>query len=678
MSEENVENEYKVYTERWFILLATATLIWSNIMVIAIAAAEIWQSRSEQWVAFSAQIDQTNMFFCGPDGFSDCTAAFLSNQIYQIVAVIVSIIGMYFATVFGTLPTLRLAAVFNIVGSAIRLVSSIPSLQNFVIRQTLMLIGTSVSAAAQMYFVVFSKIAESWFFPMHRASANVACSNSRSHAIMQIEQEFIGLELGVRRHRNSWSFFFMNSIVSVFCLLPLFLLFVLCRRSVPKTPPSASSQHESNISVTSGILKCFKDPQFLVQIVVYSINFAIANGLIYTSNAINYQGYNLKGYPIAIATLVCMFSAYFVGVIADRTRKFRAIALINVCVIAVSVLFLRLYLIKAYSGWYDSVIVCTLLSIIMSCCAIHIPIGNEMGVETTYPVQESISTGVLNTFGQTWLFSLYFILYALQDSHWIYKSSGKGGSWQLSLDFWVAVSVLNAFIALLFLKPRYNRLQMEEEAKATEESIRESAITISLFIPHLRMFPSSFLIYPLFLTIVLAQFPNNDSIVHHDGRLWDVVIETCDKDGAGTDAAAYLKIFYESGHDSETFHLDNPGRNDFEQGSRDHFKIFFKQSDIVNMGLFWWPGFSLSQSWCVNWVLLLNSDTEACFEGIFDKWILHYRDPPTYATKFHRLRYADCVRPGPSSAERRSYLRYDDIVRNSGGTAADDKNDDDE
>lgn len=128
----------------------------------------------------------------------------------------------------------------------------------------------------------------------------------------------------------------------------------------------------------------------------------------------------------------------------------------------------------------------------------------------------------------------------------------------------------------------------------------------------------SFFISLSFITLVIAQFAsNNETVVHRefaivsfrvlpqfsdDGRLWDVVIETCDKDGAGTDAAAYLKIFYESGHDSETFHLDNPGRNDFEQGSRDHFKIFFKQSDIVNMGLFWWPGFSLSQSWCVNWV----------------------------------------------------------------------------
>ena len=38
-------------------------------------------------------------------------------------------------------------------------------------------------------------------------------------------------------------------------------------------------------------------------------------------------------------------------------------------------------------------------------------------------------------------------------------------------------------------------------------------------------------------------------------------MKTCDLPNAGTDAAAYLKIFYEAGHDSETFQLDNPDKS---------------------------------------------------------------------------------------------------------------------
>ena len=45
-----------------------------------------------------------------------------------------------------------------------------------------------------------------------------------------------------------------------------------------------------------------------------------------------------------------------------------------------------------------------------------------------------------------------------------------------------------------------------------------------------------------------------------DSRVWDVVVATCDEDGAGTDASAYLKVYYESGHDSQIFLMDKPRR----------------------------------------------------------------------------------------------------------------------
>ncbi|KIH68731.1 hypothetical protein ANCDUO_00936 [Ancylostoma duodenale] len=110
--------------------------------------------------------------------------------------------------------------------------------------------------------------------------------------------------------------------------------------------------------------------------------------------------------------------------------------------------------------------------------------------------------------------------------------------------------------------------------------------------------------------------------IPEDGRVWDVVIATCDEPGAGTDASVYLKpqlqqwlIYYESAHEYETFNLDNPGRDDFERGAKDHFKLFFKQGDIINMGLFWWPGFTFSQSWCAKWVgILLNTGFFSFFE----------------------------------------------------------------
>ncbi|TKR88499.1 hypothetical protein L596_012731 [Steinernema carpocapsae] len=153
-----------------------------------------------------------------------------------------------------------------------------------------------------------------------------------------------------------------------------------------------------------------------------------------------------------------------------------------------------------------------------------------------------------------------------------------------------------------------------------------------------------------------------DKNLEDEVNVWDVVIKTCDEAGAGTDASVFLKVFYETNHGSETFELDNPSQNDFERGERSHFKLNLKQNDLVNLGLFWWPGFTISEQWCVDWILMLNSNWEVCFEGIFNRWILHYKDPPTYAAQFHRLAFEDCVNPAPASAKRYAYRRVDDIA----------------
>ncbi|KAK0413696.1 hypothetical protein QR680_006947 [Steinernema hermaphroditum] len=166
-----------------------------------------------------------------------------------------------------------------------------------------------------------------------------------------------------------------------------------------------------------------------------------------------------------------------------------------------------------------------------------------------------------------------------------------------------------------------------------------------------------FLLLPLLLC-AFVESPNPED----PRNVWDVVIKTCDLPGAGTDASVFLKVFYETNHGSETFELDNPKRDDFERNTRSHFKLNLKQRDLVNLGLYWWPGFTLSEQWCVDWIIMLNSNWELCFEGVFSKWILHYKDPPTYATQFHRLAFEDCVNPAPPTATRHPYRRVDDIA----------------
>lgn len=58
-------------------------------------------------------------------------------------------------------------------------------------------------------------------------------------------------------------------------------------------------------------------------------------------------------------------------------------------------------------------------------------------------------------------------------------------------------------------------------------------------------------------------------------------------------------------------------RNDFERGERSHFKVMLKQDDIVNIGLFWWPGFTLNEEWCADWVRYSHLPIELIVSPLF-------------------------------------------------------------
>ena len=105
----------------------------------------------------------------------------------MIVAVVTGIGGMYITDHFGIRLSINCGVVLNIVGSLVRLMSSIPAIQSHVARLALLYsgyllrllvqsssAGSVIVAAAQAFFLVLpSKIAECWFPENQRALANV-------------------------------------------------------------------------------------------------------------------------------------------------------------------------------------------------------------------------------------------------------------------------------------------------------------------------------------------------------------------------------------------------------------------------------------------------------------------------------------------------------------------------
>ncbi|EPB77223.1 hypothetical protein ANCCEY_03673 [Ancylostoma ceylanicum] len=346
---------YRVYAARWLVL----TL----------------------WLSFITLTDETREFYC--DG-SDCSAAFFTNQIFQLVAVITGIGGMYITDSYGIRLSIMCGTTLNFVGSLIRVVSSIPSIDNSAARQALL-------HTANPLGVVLGTIVPSLYF-----------SGT------------------VRLERYSWH---MNK-------------------------------------------------QFVIQLFTFGLAFAELWGfMVIMSDIITEQGYNLYGYPTALAALIGVVASLICGAVADCTKRFKE--LIRFCWVCFAVLaiLIRLWLRHKWKGPFDSAIFLIACAGLGAFSIPQFPIGVEMGVETTFPVYEATSSGLLVLSGQLWMFVMYYVFESAKSFNLFYdfNESSASGNWQLNLDIWCVLAVF-AVILSFIANPKYKRMLYEESVREQQQS----------------------------------------------------------------------------------------------------------------------------------------------------------------------------------------------------------------
>ncbi|KHJ77871.1 hypothetical protein OESDEN_22509 [Oesophagostomum dentatum] len=111
-----------------------------------------------------------------------------------------------------------------------------------------------------------------------------------------------------------------------------FVLSLFIRRGTPPTPPSASSANHSVEAPPfwKSIGVCFRNKQFIIQLFTFGLAFAELWGfMVIMPDIITDQGYNLYGYPTALAALVGVIASLICGAIADCTKKFKE--LVRIC-----------------------------------------------------------------------------------------------------------------------------------------------------------------------------------------------------------------------------------------------------------------------------------------------------------------------------------------------------------
>ncbi|ETN84177.1 hypothetical protein NECAME_06998 [Necator americanus] len=358
----------------------------------------------------------------------------------------------------------------NFVGSLLRVISSIPTIDNTAVRQTLLHTGSVFAASAQAFFLVLpSKIAETWFPDRQRSLANVLTfiANPLGVVLATIVPSVYFAE-GVHVERYSWHMFEFNASMAVMPTIT-FALSLFVRSGSPPTPPSASSENHSSDAPTfwKAIIVCFRSKQFVLQLFTFALAFAeLWAFMVILSDIISEQGYNLFAYPTALAALTGVAASLICGAIADFTKMFKEIVRFCWVCFAVVAIFVRIWLRHKWTDTSDSAV------LLLACAALgafsipQFPIGVEMGVETTFPVYEATSSGLLVLSGQLWMFIMSYMFETVKNLNLFYDFNEKStsGNWQLNLDIWCVLAVF-AVILSFIINPTYKRMLYEQSVR---------------------------------------------------------------------------------------------------------------------------------------------------------------------------------------------------------------------
>ncbi|KAL3081043.1 hypothetical protein niasHT_037511 [Heterodera trifolii] len=437
---------YISYPQRWIVLSAVCLIALSN---------------ATQWISFAPLHAKMEILRAENKSVVDsCDVDFWSSQIFQMVGVLTGLIGMFVTDRFGILISCHFASLLNLAGSVLRVISSLPPLDKHW-RLPVFYTGQTVAAMSQSFFLCLSpKVAEHWFGEHQRALAN---------SLSFIANPF-GVALGsiapVLFVSNVESqIFFLN--VSLFALAFAVSALTLCvTRARPPTPPSASSHCEHKPSFAKGLKILFSSRIFYIQTLTFGMAFALqwsffVNADKYLSR-LKYPD-KLNGYLTSGSAVSGTFASILSGWVVDRTKKFNEFikgAYIGIAIVGVA---LNLFLRHSYNSQLDTVILSVLLVLLGFFSIPVFPISLELGVESTFPVEEATSSGLLVISGQLLLFLLTYGMQFLESKDWIYQSNANVNI-QLSVDFWTLFAVLSAVYSCIFLWPRYHRLEYEQNA----------------------------------------------------------------------------------------------------------------------------------------------------------------------------------------------------------------------
>jgi FLVCR family MFS transporter 7 len=478
----------KQYKLRWYIL---AVISLANI------------SNAINWISYSPIADFTGRFYS-----VSYTLVHLLSLSFLIVSIPAGFFSFWITDNFGIRTSISLGVWFNLIGSAVKVLSSIDTASGepFVSesnKYACLLTGQCLCALAQPFIMfVTTKFANTWFSDTQRALANTLALGSNTLGIL------IGSFMSAQIVNSSVTFVSEMCLLNLICLVAALvptLMSCFITRSTPKLPPSYSAIIQSSSNQPSAILGEEETPRssfriYLDQVgnllkskdfLILMFSFGTSLGLFNALTTLIEQILCVRGYTdidvgyFGGAMIVSgIVGSILAGAALDRTKKFEEIA--KVCFGMSALAGIGFSIIQLYDNDKSTVYFILLgsFSVLGFFGLPLLPVCMEMSIECVYPIPEATSTGLLFIGGQ--VVGIAMILAypktatQLPPDSYVYNNvqtctTGNKTTTTSSLVvldytyevyFQTLLQVAVAIIFIIFFKCAYLRLRSEREKRA--------------------------------------------------------------------------------------------------------------------------------------------------------------------------------------------------------------------
>ncbi|XP_043983054.1 solute carrier family 49 member A3 [Gambusia affinis] len=431
---------FKVYKRRWFVLLVLCLLNCSNATI---------------WLTFAPVADQSGQYL--KVSLEDINWLSL---VFMVVAIPLSFGTTWMLDTLSLRITLILGSWLNMLGALLRFLGTLPPAQ-LKLQFPAVMLGQTLGALAQP-LIIFTptKLAALWFPDSQRATANMIASMSNPLGILLAN--IISPVIAKTSAQIPKLLLAYAVPACITCLLATVGIW----SGKPPAPPSASAETSGSEPFIQGLKLLLKNKPYLILLLCFGSGIAVFTCFsTLLEQILCVKGYSndFAGLCGALFIIFGIVGAGAVGVYVDKTKKFTEVTKIGLSLSTLSCIAFSVVSLMPH----QKVVVAAVSSLFGFFGFSIYPIAMELSVESSYPVGEATSAGLIFVSGQVQSVIYILLLQALTKPITESPFSTCGDtvlSWKVPIMVMAGLSSVFTCCFLVFFQTRYRRLEAEEQA----------------------------------------------------------------------------------------------------------------------------------------------------------------------------------------------------------------------